>query len=375
MSELSINGDEEIPLSSTLEELFVPSELKWIFVGGKGGVGKTTTSCSIALQMAKKRSRVLIISTDPAHNLSDTFGQKFSNTPTVVNGVENLFAMEIDSSNPKSSQFQLPNGNSFIDSLPEMMQTLPGIDEALSLAELMQSAQTLDFSVIIFDTAPTGHTMRLLAFPDLLEIGVNKINSIQEKFSPALNMFNVLSGQNLKETDITKTLEKLKSLLSSVKETFTDPAKTTFICVCIPEFLSVYETERLVQELAKRGIDCRCIVVNQVHFPLEYDIALNSASINAPERKVTKTFNSLEEENKHLKETITVLNTKVDALEKVFLSRRRMQSKYLSQIQDLYAFDFHVVSMPQLSVEIRGIELLRKFGNLLCEEKPLPIVS
>lgn len=267
----------------TLQNLIDQTSLKWIFVGGKGGVGKTTTSSSLAVEMAKHRDQVLIISTDPAHNLSDAFDQKFSSKPTNVKGFENLFCMEVDpaaneggGNNFFSSMFgNMPGvdsaaaGNS--NFMKEMMTSVPGIDEATSFGEILKSLDEYKFDLIIFDTAPTGHTLRLLNFPNILDKGLQKLLELNEKFGGMLNGMGGMMGGAGNGQDLQKTLfdgmENMKARIEQVSLQFKDAEKTTFVAVCIPEFLSMYETERLAIELAKQEIDIHNIVINQVLYP------------------------------------------------------------------------------------------------------------
>lgn len=333
MSSAVVSADDDM-LDPTLQNLIDQKTLRWIFVGGKGGVGKTTTSCSLAIQMAKHRKSVLLISTDPAHNLSDAFSQKFGKDARLVEGFSNLSAMEID---PNGSINELINAGgddaqdamSGMGGMGGMMQDLafsiPGVDEAMSFAEVLKQVKSLSYEVIIFDTAPTGHTLRFLQFPTVLEKALEKISALSTQFGPMLNTVlgargGLPGGQNL--DDLIQKLESLRATIAEVNQQFKNPDMTTFVCVCIAEFLSLYETERMIQELSSYNIDSHCIVVNQLVFP-EKDCPC--ARCNA---------------------------------------RWGMQKKYLDQIEELYD-EFNVVKMPQLTDEVRGVEKLKSFSEML----------
>ena len=190
----------------------------------------------------------------------------------------------------------------------------------MSFAEVLKQVKSLSYEVIIFDTAPTGHTLRFLQFPTVLEKALAKLSQLSSQFGPMLNSMlgargGLPGGQNLDE--IVAKMENLRETIAEVNGQFKNADMTTFVCVCIAEFLSLYETERMVQELASYEIDTHCIVVNQLLFPRPGN---DCVQCNA---------------------------------------RRKMQKKYLDQIEELYE-DFNVVRMPMLVDEVRGKERLEE---------------
>jgi arsenite-transporting ATPase len=290
--ELETLEDLEPSLNNVLDQ----TTLKWIFVGGKGGVGKTTCSCSLAVLLSKVRESVLLISTDPAHNISDAFNQKFSKFPTQVQGYRNLFAMEIDPEviDKNEIEDELNAGQGGLTGLAKELLhdfagSLPGIDEAKSFMQVMSLVNELKFSVVVFDTAPTGHTLRFLSMPQVFEKGVSKIDQIKSHFGPFMSQLLPAMGVGDSDTVVGQLMGQLP-IIKQINEEFRDPDLSTFVCVCIPEFLSVYETERLIQQLAKMSIDVRNIVVNQLLRPETNDKGDVICKLCASRHKVQTTY-------------------------------------------------------------------------------------
>ena len=135
---------------ANLEHIIKSPTLKWIFVGGKGGVGKTTVSCSLGVTIAARNptKRVLVISTDPAHNTSDAFDMKFSSTPTPIPAFPNLSVMEVDVKEQMKSltqpadpaAAQAPGMFGDLSGIVSLFSSAPGIDEAIAFSQIIKFA-------------------------------------------------------------------------------------------------------------------------------------------------------------------------------------------------------------------------------------------
>ena len=274
-----------------------------IFVGGKGGVGKTTSSSAIAVRCADEGLNTLIVSTDPAHSLSDALMQDVSGGfPVEVNGCTNLLAMEVQT-DEAVARFRAAVGgfrasdlglggvaeevlsklglDEFADILDN---TPPGLDELLALAETLAvvrggssdglgasageaALRREKFDRVIFDTAPTGHTLRLLAFPEFLDKLLSKLIALKARLGGAIGLLGGLLGgvdPAAKLDEAVIRLERWRDRVSELQRLLTDPDVTDFVVVGIPSRLSVAECARLLSALAEQGVSVNHLVVNQI---------------------------------------------------------------------------------------------------------------
>lgn len=362
---------------------YCEDELKFLFVGGKGGVGKTTSSSAIATLLATRcAKRVLLVSTDPAHSLSDAFRMSFTNKPQKV--ISNLHVLEVDPSGTMKQELQkwariandMAGGSdsndkdSFVkrlQSLQDWLAGVPGIDEATALGNALRWIESGDYDLIVFDTAPTGHTLKLLQMPEILQQGLDQIQGWQGTLWSYWELFKATTTGSpaaaKKRTDakaqVATMLEEYKQGIQKVAHMLQDQKRTRFVVVCIAEFLSISETQRLLRELKKNRVRASHIVVNQL-------VTQDALS----HQELAQLEGLAEIGNLHLNQSLLVKTVQANRLT---TARKSIQEKYLAQLK---AFDETqelldgICEVPLLAEEVTGVEALQRFGNLMVHSPP-----
>ena len=257
---------------------------KTIFLIGKGGVGKTTCSSAIAVGLSRK-FRTLVASLDPAHNLGDVLMTKLNNKPKRV--TENLYAIEVDldyytkkylknlEQSLKSLYRYLTVVN--LDKYLEILRYSPGVEEYAVLEAIKDIIARKDFDVIVFDTPPTGLTLRIFALPRTTLMWLEKLIEIRKKILNHRLAIEKVHGKLVfkfgneeielpskeEEDDVICELKAYKSEIEQIQQVFTDK-RSAVIGVLNPDELSFLEMKRAKMALDRLGIPLKLLIVNKV---------------------------------------------------------------------------------------------------------------
>lgn len=304
------------------------TSLKLILFGGKGGVGKTTCASSTGLYLSKD-FKTLLISTDPAHSLADSLGQEIKGEIEEVKGVENLSALEI-SAEKALSKFKMRYENQIkkilntstyldqedIDSIFAL--PIPGIDEVMGFKMIVDLIEEGKFEKYIVDTAPTGHALRLLTLPELLDDWIKVMAKMRWKYRYMVTTFR----GRYKPDEGDDFLIEMKKTVKRIEGLLRDSQRCEFIAVTIPEDMAILETERLIKSLDQYGMKVKQMVINNV-IPEQADCHFCQA-------------------------------------------RREGQDKYIREIRDKFN-DLKTIIIPLQPQEVKGIGSLENFKEVLFQ--------
>ncbi len=339
---------------TNVPEYFQNKELRLILFGGKGGVGKTTMAAAAAVHLARSfqnDKKVLVISTDPAHSLGDSFGIEIGDKVTEDRGstinnqqstIRNLYARELDAVK-LGDEFKrkneavikkLADRGTYFDrnDITEFFNlSLPGMDEVMAVIEIANILKEGIYDILILDTAPTGHTVRMLSLPEQMLKWIEFMDLMQQKHRFMSVHF---TGKKYVKDECDFFIDKLSSDIESVKKLLSDEQTTRFVPVTIPEPMATSETKRLLSALEKNNIPVTEIIVNRV----------------------------------------------ADAHECAFCaSKQEDQRQPLSEIEESFS-QYSLIKVPLFPNEIRGVEELKGLADYLMGiskpyESPKAVVS
>ena len=310
-------------------EFLKNKDLKLILFGGKGGSGKTTSAAAAALYLVKTtKKKILIVSTDPAPSLGDSFDVEIGNKITQIK--DRLWAIEFDAKelaedfrkkNLEAIKTLVERGTYLTQEDIEVFENLaiPGMDEMMAIIKIAELLNTKAYDLIILDTAPTGHTKVLLSLPKAMESWLKVMGLMQEKHQFLMKHWR---GKYVKdEADI--FLEDSRTDVTGVKNLLKNPDLTEFVPVTIPEPMSILETEGLIEHLDGLDMKVESIIANQILFPGECEFCKKRAEI---------------------------------------------QEKHIKLIDEKFK-RFQILKMPLFPKEIRGEKDLLEYAEILFGEK------
>jgi arsenite-transporting ATPase len=315
----------KIKEESRIKDL-LDKELKVLIFGGKGGVGKTTIASASGLYIARRNpgKKILVFSTDPAHSLSDCFDLHIGSKVTQIE--DNLYGLEIDAeeameefrgeykediegafdalASDRRTAIDLPFDRDTFLRFVEL--TPPGLDEIMAIGKIAELIRGGEYDLIILDTAPTGHTIRLLELPDIALEWFDAFSRIINKYRGVVPLEDTLRLMLEKRRDTEETIKILRN-------------EGEFVVITIPEAMSVFETEDLISEIKKAEICLEHLIINGV--------------IPIPATECSFCISQLKNQREYVKE--------------------------------LRRSGYKITEIPLFAHEIRGIDMLAGFGELI----------
>jgi len=250
--------------------------MRIIIYTGKGGVGKTSLAAATAVEMAKKGKRTLVASTDAAHSLSDSFDKPIQKEPTLL--LENLWGLEIDclyetEKNWGAVRTWIMNAFKWAnldDISAEEMIAFPGFDELFSLLEIGRQAESGNYDAIIVDCAPTGETLRLLSYPEMISWWLKKMFPVQRQLIKLVRPFSkaVTGGLEMPDDHVLADIANFAEKLIELQKLITNSDITSVRIVVNPEKMVIAEARRAFTCLNLYGFNTDAVIINKI-FPEE----------------------------------------------------------------------------------------------------------
>ncbi len=302
---------------------------KLIMIGGKGGVGKTTCAAALALHFALAGRKTLVISSDPTPSLSDIFENPIGDRETVIQGIKGLYGIEISSDvvlemwrrrfGPEIYEVISSFANLDYDFV-DYIGTAPGIEEEYMLNYILDLVEGGQYDLVVWDTAPAGHTLRLLHLPHIflkhLEAATKFYLNIYSYFEKVKDSVRLRKGKR----SLLEIISSWENLAEKIVRFIRDQSKTSFILVTIPEALGVKQTERIIKDFDQYQLTVRYLVINHV---------IESADCSFHEAK------------------------------------QKMQRMYLKALDKKYGHRIEIVHVGESPQEVKGIDRINEISQIL----------